>query len=306
MRQSLKNSYKVSCKRACHFDPALAGEKSNFLSTSIWKGDYGISSLLIVFVIFLCQNLYPAEKSPGVGFEYQALLRGQMITEKDVPSHELNHILKLKIIPLQYLNFSIWAGMQKFSVDTYNSTKFESDFGFTPGGSLGLLSPGFFKNHIWITVGSDVLYLNSEESGYEYEGPITDIFGGCKFAVARNVEIEAGGRAHFIVGTIRNTRTSEEYGSFSNRNIIRGYGILVLKSMEEKVNFSLYFDASPEFSKDWANGPCESSLGASIGFMIVPDTKTKKIEQKNKTYFPGLEGAKQRIEEMEKEMKEDN
>jgi hypothetical protein len=268
---------------------------------------FGFTSCFILLFILLFQNLYSAEKTPAIAIDYITLLRGQAITEKDVPSHEINHILKFKYIPAPYLSFSISAGMQKFSVDAYNSTKYDGNFGFAPGAGFGLTSPGLLDDRIWVIAGADFEYLNSkEESGYAYEGPMVDVFGGARFALAKNVELEAGGRTHFIDGAIRNTKTLKEYGAFSNRNIVRGYGALILKSMEERVNFSVYFDASPEFSKEWENGPLESSLGFSIGFLIVPDTKAKKLQEKSKALFPAFEKNKKRIEDMEQKMEEDN
>ncbi len=127
----------------------------------------------LIFIGILGAVSVPA-KSPvrcmsatSLGVEYISLWRGQTITESAVPSHELIQQVAFNYAPVEYIQFLIGLGMDRFRVTVYEKREFDGNFGFafTAGGyanTPALKVKG--KDILRITGGCDILLLNSKDN----------------------------------------------------------------------------------------------------------------------------------------------
>jgi hypothetical protein len=81
----------------------------------------------------------------------------------------------------------------------------------------------------------------------------------------------------------------------------RGYLTLVMHSPSEGAYCILDFDASPSLEMDWSDGPFESSISLTLGFILRADNRFKKTN--TGSAYPAYEESKKKMDEMEKEMK---
>jgi hypothetical protein len=237
--------------------------------------------------------------SDRLGLQYGFAFRGQDITAKDVPSHEVLHALDLGYAPIPYLGIEAGLGVDKLSVDRYNGIRFRGDYGLSPRLGLALISPPLF-GMLRFAGGARVLYLNSEdERGYAYAGPVTSPFLSASLSPSGYFRAEAGARGHFIDGTMQAPGGSER--SFANRETVRGFVSLTLRSPSESAFLTLDADISPAFDSDWSGGPRESSLGISFGTLL--GGKAKSAEPKSAPpYFPAYPDLKERQNKMAEEL----
>ncbi len=239
--------------------------------------------------------------------EYSGLMRGQMITQEDVNSYENIHYLSLGYYPFSIVGLSAGAGVDKFVVAEYDSSEFKGQYGLYAGGAITLISPYLIDGILRFESGLNVKYLNSKDTSENlYYGLIYDPFLGIDIFLGKYFKIEAGSKLHVIDGDIKNTSTKEEYGGFSNRNIVRGYFNAVIKSPRNKSYLSFKFEVSPEFSSEWKSGPVESSVGIAFGINITSDRKSKKIRKFTRNvYFPNFDKVKKKAEKMESDINKD-
>ena len=263
---------------------------------------------LLVFMLFFCSAQagnppVSAMASQTIGVDYSLAYRGQTITEQDIGSHEKIHCISLRYSPIQYLLFSAGIGIDKFTTDPYMGSQFNGQYGFSPSVGLSLFSPEFFREIFRATGGIAMSYLNSKDNAEnKYSGSILNPYAGLIAALGKYADVEGGLKVHAINGSMGNTRTDTAYGPFSNRNIMRGYLSLLLKSPGEWAYMSIDFEMSPQVSKDWTGGPYESSLGFSIGMLLKNDTKNKQIEEKNSAKFPKFDEMKKKADKMEEKI----
>jgi hypothetical protein len=234
-----------------------------------------------------------------LGIQYGFAFRGQDITSKDVPSHEIIHALQLGYAPIPYLELEAGLGLDRLSVDRYNGTRFRGDYGLTPlfGGTLA--SPLLF-GLLRFTGGSRFLYLNSEDDrGYAYSGFVSSPFLSAIVSATEYVDLEAGARGHRLDGNMQGPGGKGQ--GFSNREMVRGFVAITLKSPSEFAFFTLDADFSPSTDADWTGGPREASIGLSFGTLL--GWKPKPAETPSAPpYFPAYPEMKERQKKMAEEL----
>jgi hypothetical protein len=232
-----------------------------------------------------------------LGLQYGFAFRGQDITSRDVPSHEITHALQLGYAPIPYLALEAGLGVDRLSVDPYNGTRFRGDYGLSPLFGITLASPRLF-NVLRFTGGSRFLYLNSEDDrGYTYSGLVYSPFLSAIASPTEYVDLEAGIRGHRIDGNMQGPGGREQ--TFSNRENVRGFVALLLKSPSEFAFLTLDADVSP--SAEWNGGLREASIGVSFGTML--GWKPKPVEsQSAPPYFPAYPDMKERQKKMAEEL----
>ena len=236
------------------------------------------------------------------GLEYNGVLCGQYITEKNVPSYQQVQTVNFLYAPVQYVLFSAGIGAAKMSIDSASGMQFVGNYGFSPSCGLSLFTPFFLNKIVRMSGGVSVLFLNSEDrNNFAYTGTVVSPYLGLIFSAGRGVDISAGYRGHLTSGQLLNTLTSDSY-NYSNRNVVRAYGTLTLHSPADGAYLSVDGDLSPKVTNTWNGGPLEASMGISVGVILHAPVrkKEKKVEDSS---FPGykdmLEKQKKMVEEIE-------
>ena len=258
--------------------------------------------LVIAFTVAIVAKPSPRFASlSSLGLEYQFLSRGQLITEAEVPAEELQHLWTLSYIPMEYLQFSLGGGIERFEVDPYEETAFEGNYGFAPAAGVALFSPAFLTSMLRVTAGYDMVYLNSRDSGYRYSGLVMGVGGGLLLHAGPYVDVGLGARYHVIYGRMGNKEHNPKL-LFSNTETLRGYIDVSLISpvgayAQAKADFS------PKVSSDWADGPYEGSVAFAVGLIIRRAPRAKRPTGADK-YFPSYRWLQKRQDEMEKQLEE--
>ncbi|MBD3391548.1 MAG: hypothetical protein GF418_05850 [Chitinivibrionales bacterium] len=236
-----------------------------------------------------------------LGAEYAATFRGQLITEAKVNALDRIHLLKVHYSPIEYAQFYIGGGADRFEVEYEAEDKhFDGNYGFCPTAGLSANSPALVRELLRLTANVDFWYLNSEDDmDFKYSGPVLNASLGVLAHAGSFIDVEAGVLGHVVAGKMEDTRNELEQ-DFSNSENVRGYMRFTLCSPRGAFA-QLAFDASPEAQEELDNGPVEMGIGLSIGVLITPDLTNKRIEESNRKFFPGFDDLKKRQEEMEKE-----
>jgi hypothetical protein len=234
-----------------------------------------------------------------LGLQYGFAFRGQNITSHDIPSHEIIHAINLGYAPIPYLELEAGLGVDRLSVDRYNGMRFRGDYGLSPlfGGTL--VSPPWF-DILRFTGGSRFLHFNSEDDrGYAYSGFVSSPFLSAIVSPSEYVDLEAGARGHRLDGTMNGPGGRKQ--TFSNREMVRGFVAITLKSPSEFAFFTLDADVSPAVDFDWTGGPREASIGVSFGTLL--GWKAKSSETKSAPpYFPAYPEMKEKQKQMAEEL----
>jgi hypothetical protein len=261
-------------------------------------------SVLGLLAAALCVAGAPSQEFSinSLGLEYNGVLCGQYITEKNVPSYQQVQTVNFLYAPVQYVLFSAGIGAAKMSIDSASGRQFVGKYGFSPSCGLSLSTPFFLNHTMRVSGGASVLFLNSEDHDrFSYTGLVMNPFLGLIFSAGRGVDISAGYRGHLTSGQLLNTQTSDSY-NYSNRNVVRAYGTLTLHSPADGAYLSVDGDLSPKVTNTWNGGPLEASMGISVGVILHAPVrkKEKKVEDSS---FPGykdmLEKQKKMVEEIE-------
>jgi hypothetical protein len=244
---------------------------------------------------------FPLESmSPNrLGLQYGFAFRGQDITSKDVPSHEILHTLSIGYAPIPYLGLEAGMGADQLSVDRYNGARFEGGYGLTPLFGATLASPALF-DLARVQAGGRFMYLNSEDDrGFGYSGLVSSPFLSIVLTPSGYFDVEAGARGHLIDGTMQGQDGREQ--TFSNRNTVRGFISFILKSPSDYAFLAVDADFSPEARPDWSDGPREASIGISFGTLL--GWKAKPRETKTAPmYFPAYPEMKEKQKQMAEEL----
>jgi hypothetical protein len=234
-----------------------------------------------------------------LGIQYGFAFRGQNITSRDVPSHEVIHALDLGYAPIPFLELEAGLGVDRLSVDRYDGMRFRGDYGLSPLFGATAASPLLF-DLLRFTGGSRVLYLNSEDDrGYAYSGFVYSPFLSAIVSPSEYVDLEAGARGHRLDATMEGPGGRTQ--AFSNREMVRGFVAVTLKSPSEFAFFTLDADFSPSVDSDWSGGPREASIGVSFGTLL--GWKPKPAEtQSAPPFFPAYPEMKERQKKMAEEL----
>lgn len=234
-----------------------------------------------------------------LGLQYGFSFRGQDITDRDIPSHEILHAFLLGYAPLPYLAVEAGLGVDRFSVDRYDNVRFEGDYGLAPQGGIVLASPSLF-GLVRLQGGGRLLFLDSEDGrGYAYSGFIYSPFLSANILPSGFVSVELGARGHTIDGSMEGPDGRGQ--AFSNRETVRGFLSLTMKSPRESAFLTLDADFSPSIHSDWSRGPSEASLGVSFGTVLGGKRKASAAP-KAPPYFPAYTDMKERQKQMAKEL----
>ncbi len=234
-----------------------------------------------------------------LGVEYSAAFRGQFITEAEVHSLDRMHLLKISYSPIEYVQFYIGGGADRFEVE-YGEKHFDGNHGFSPTAGLSANSPALVREILRVTANFDLSYINSEDDyKYKYSGPVFNPSLGIIAHAGAFVDVEAGAMGHIIYGKMKNLTTNVEL-DFSNTQLVRGYGKITLCS-PSGAYAQVSLDVSPKAEPEVENGPIEASIGFSMGILITSDMTNKKLRERSRKYFPGFDEMKER----EKKMKDD-
>jgi hypothetical protein len=250
------------------------------------------------------QDLTPA----SLALDYSGLWRGEDITKKEVPSHEIAQHINLHYAPVPYALLSLGLGVANYGTDTTTFEgrlmKFKGAFGVSPSFGLNLYTPYLINRLLRITAGGNGYYLYSKSGGesYTYSGAMLAPKGGVIFSISEFLDIELGGRGLVLFGQMEK-KGDTGIAYFSNKNMARGYFSVVMHTPSEGVYAVLDFDASPEFSMDWTGGPVESAISFSIGFALNAGRKAAKSEKSQESLLPGYEDLKKREQELRDEIK---
>lgn len=254
-----------------------------------------LSSLLVSFAYAKSPVRYVDSRS--IGIEFISIWRGQTITKAIVPSHEQFWQAALNYSPLEYLQFLVGIGAQRFKVDSYGTATFKGNYGFAFSAGAYANTPAFANKIFRVTAGCDLIYLNCKDDyDYKYSGPIVDPLAGIIICAGRYVEFEAGAMGHFIIGQMENPRTNST-SDFSNNENIKGY-LDVTANSPNGIYATLHFDASPEIGKDWDEGPYEAGIGFTVGVILRDKRPAQKKKKEKSKYFPEYEDMKKKQDDM--------
>lgn len=235
--------------------------------------------------------------SKTVCIEYNALFRGQRITETKTRSYEQGHSIRATYAPASFLRANIGAGAERMRVDQHEGKEFRGEFGFAPSGGFGLVTPTFGNGVLQAEGGLDIGYVNSgDKTNLRYRGPTYLPFAGIGFRLGEFTDLQIGWRGLFMDGNIVDG-DGADLGPFSNETRTRGFLNVIVQAMEDRTYFSFDFDASPNFSMEWGKGPQEATVTLGFGFIIREDKKFDKIREKGEEYFPGFEAMRDRLED---------
>lgn len=236
----------------------------------------------------------------NLGIQYGLTFRGQNITSKDVPSHEIIHAFTLGYSPLPYLGLEAGLGLDRFLVDRYNTTRFRGEYGISPVMGITLATP-YALDFVRLAAGSRFLYLNSEDAnGFAYSGWISSPWLAVIATPSTYIDFLIGARGHGIDGSMEGP--SETSSHFMNREIFRGLLSFTIKSPGERAFLTLDVDFSPSVDSDWSNGPNEASVGISFGTLLgwkAKDPNSNTAPQ----YFPAYKDMKDKQDQMAEETK---
>lgn len=239
--------------------------------------------------------------SRSFGVEYRGMLRGQAITEQDINSSSQFHGLSVAAAPFSFLVCKAGMGIEDFTVEKFQQNEFNGRFGPAPFGGIALITPVFI-DIIQVAGGIDASYLySSDKRGNLYSGAVVNPFFGLSLRIGPYFGLQGGGKGHFIAGSMTNTKTNADFGSFSNRNIVRAYGEAIFKSARDGGYISLFAEASPSLA-GWDNGPVESTFGVTLGVIVKGDKKSDAVIKKSKDMFPEFEKMRDRTKDLEKDM----
>lgn len=235
-----------------------------------------------------------------LGIQYGLAFRGQDITARDIPSHEIIHAFTLGYAPIPYLGFEAGLGLDRFEVDPYQSTRFRGDYGIAPIIGVSLASPWLLE-FARLTAGMRALGLNSEDAeGFAYSGFVYNPWISAAIAPSPYAEFQLGVRGHSIDGTMGSPDSDDK--PFSNRETFRGFVSFSLKSPGDKAFLTFDLDFSPAVDSDWSNGPRESSIGIAFGTLLSWNAKREDPEA-SPPYFPAYREMKDKQDEMAEETK---
>lgn len=239
--------------------------------------------------------------SRSLGLGYTFAMRGQNITDANVASHEVVHQVILGYAPVPYVALQAGLGMDRFSVDPYNQTRFRGDYGFSPSFGIAGFSPFFALDLLRGTGGLNILSLNSEDDrGYRYSALITNPFLGIIVSPTVFLDVTVGGRLHLVDGSMEAPRTAKD-APFANNDIGRGYLAATLKSPFERAFLSIELDFSPEIDPDWVGGPREAAVSVSFGAVLGWKGKSSPSVEKP-IYFPAYPEMKSKQDKMAEEL----
>ncbi|MBF0431186.1 MAG: hypothetical protein HQK83_07915 [Fibrobacteria bacterium] len=264
-----------------------------------------IKHKIILAALLMCSVVlaqFPAQdmENKTLGTSISASLRGQDITSESVPSHENNVMWNFGYAPVPYVLLYGGVGFDKLTVDEFNNRKFTGNFGFSPLLGISAYTP-MLANFLRLTAGVSGFYFNSQDnSDFKYSGFTFNPKLGAIFSIGDYVDLGAGGKLHWIEGTMRQG-TDNNGAFFSNENLFRFYTNLMIKSVYERVFLNVDFDISPGMSKDWTRGPSEASIGVSIGVLL--DWKERKDETKqDPLYFESYKELKKKQKKMQDDL----
>lgn len=240
--------------------------------------------------------------SRSLGLGYSFLMRGQEITEARVSGNEIVHLVNLGYSPLPYLSLQAGIGINRFSVEPYNQSRFHGDYGLTPSFGIAGYSP-YLLEMIRGTLGVNGTAINSEDDrGFRYSAFVTNPFFGIIVSPSLLVDVSAGARLHFVDGVMESPRAQGEK-AFANDNIGRGYFAVTLKTPFERAFLHFDFDFSPQLDSDWSDGPREAAVSVSLGAILGWKGKTQERSVEDRpTYFPAYPEMKDRQKKMAEEI----
>lgn len=281
----------------------FAGERGSFAS----KGRLGFFLTFLACLAFLV-SVTSAEfpvadmDNHSLGIQYGLTFRGQNITEANVPSHEILHLVSLAYAPVPYVALEAGIGIDRFKVERKNQVGFQGEYGLSPAFGLSLYSPALL-DILRVTAGNRSVFLNSEDGkGYRYSGLISNPFLGLIVAPSHYVDITAGIRGLLVDGKMRTPASKAgEEKPFANQDMVRGYLSVTLKSPAERAFMTLDLDASPSLDSDWSNGPREASVGIAFGAVLGWKARNTGSTDSSK-YFPAVPEMKARQDKMAEEI----
>lgn len=239
--------------------------------------------------------------SRSLGLGYAFAMRGQIITEAKIASHEVAHQLILGYAPVPYVALQAGLGIDRFAVDPHNQTRFRGDYGFCPSFGIAGFSPFFALDVLRGTAGIKVQSLRSEDDrGYRYSALVTDPFLGLIVSPSVFLDVTIGGRMHLLDGTMEAPRSANT-AAFANSEVGRGYLGITLKSPFERAFLNVELDFSPEIDTDWTGGPREATVSASFGAILGWKGKSQPNTEKS-IYFPAYPEMKSKQDKMAEEL----
>lgn len=272
-----------------------------------WNREYAytpMAALALTLVVWAPTTAqFPAQdmdkRSLGLGYTFA--MRGQDITDAGTPSHEVLHQVTLGYAPLPYVVLQAGLGIDRFSVDPYQQTRFRGAYGFSPSFGIAGYSPFFALDLLRGTGGFNVLSLSSsDDRGYRYSALITNPFLGIIVSPTVFLDVTVGGRLHLVEGSMEGPRSGSK-ASFANSEIGRGYLAVTLKSPFERAFLNLDIDFSPQLDSDWNGGPREATVSVSLGAVLGWKGKSSPSAEKP-IYFPAYPEMKSKQDKMAEEL----
>jgi hypothetical protein len=241
--------------------------------------------------------------STSIAVDYSGLWRGEQITKQKVPGHESVHHISVRYAPLPFIVLSAGVGGANFSVDTCQQKQFKGGYNFSPALGVNFYTPFLLKKKLRFTAGvkAHYLYTRNADESFLYSGPFVAPSAGIIVSLGEYVDLEAGARGDIIFGHMQSGSATPQV--FSNSEQMRTYVSIMLHTPAEGAYLTVDFDASPKVDMNWSNGPAESSIGISVGFILRQQKDLLLNKSKENADYPGFKEMEKKIEEMEKTMK---
>jgi len=241
--------------------------------------------------------------SYSLGLQYGLTFRGENITQKSVPAHEVVHTLSLAYAPIQYLSLEAGLGLDALSVESNNQTRFNGAFGFAPNFGISVFSPKIL-DMLKFSLGSKSNYLNSQDdAGFQYTALSTNSFLSAIVSPIPYVSASVGARLFLMDGTMTSPGSiSTGSRAFSNQNILRGFFAVTIKSPRDGAFVTFDLDASPSLDSDLSHGPREASIGIAFG-AVIGHKRTQIASADSSKYFSGFDELKAKQNKMAEDLK---
>ena len=224
-------------------------------------------TLLIIFCFVTYITAGVPIRSYGyqtMGIEYSYLSRGQIIKDGYSDSYETLHMLNFCYSPFEFLRITFGIGIDKYNIVEQGQTKFNGNYGFSPGFKVTLFTPRIANKIIRFTSQLECITINSDDN-YDnyYKGILVNPCGGLILHLGPYVDIETGVKVHYVKGWGKYTENAK-VKRFSNDHKVRSYVNLSLCSLTGSY-LSLNIDMSPEVSSESNKRLNEATVGFSIG-----------------------------------------
>lgn len=229
--------------------------------------------------------------------DYTFSMDGVSITDEKVRTHLWNHQVNYAYAPCEFFELGLGVGAAKYDVVRSDSTLFDGNFQFSPMAHITLSTPAFIREIVRLRLQGNVQRFQSEEHSLEYSANIYDA-SGLLVLQSHCWQVELGGGARWYDGSMENKTRDDEFS-----NYYLGRGILNFQHISRNgIFWKLGLQANAN-TKGWHDGPTESQISFSIGYLMRDKRKLTRNGELDR-YFPAVPSMRKQQESMDTELQD--